>query len=144
MPRHTETRTLPFSPEQLYELVSDIERYPEFLPWCLGARVLEHKENVITADLIIGYKMFREKFTSIVTLDAPKNISVSYVAGPLSHLKNEWHFEPAKNGACALSFEVDFDFHSPLMRSMMEIFFDKALRRMVTAFEQRAVTLYPR
>lgn len=142
MPRHAEKRVLPFSPAQLFDLVADIGRYPEFLPWCRGARILSNSDDKVTADLIIGYKMFREKFTSEVTLDRPREISVRYLSGPLAHLKNEWKFAPAPKGACELSFQVDFDFKNPLLRGMMEMFFDKALRRMVEAFEKRAEELY--
>jgi coenzyme Q-binding protein COQ10 len=139
--RHHETRFLPYTPEQLFELVAGVERYPEFLPWCKGARVLERSEGLIKADLIIGYKMFQEKFTSTVTLDRPRAITVHYVSGPLSHLTNEWEFNPAKGG-CDLSFQVDFDFQSPLLRAAMDMFFDKAITKMVAAFEERAGKLY--
>lgn len=141
MPHHSETRFLPYTPAQLFDLVADVERYPEFLPWCKGARIRERTETSITADLIIGYKMFQEKFTSVVTLDQPRSISVQYLSGPLSHLTNQWTFSPADDG-CELSFHVDFDFRSPLLRSAMEMFFDKALRKMVEAFEERARELY--
>src|SRR5262249_46581558 len=138
MPRHSETRILPYMPAQLFDLVAGVDRYPEFLPWCKAARILEHNEGMIKADLIIGYKMFQEKFTSVVTLDRPKAISVQYMSGPLSRLSNEWHFAPSGKNGCALSFEVDFDFQSPLLRAAMEMFFNKALRKMVAAFEERA------
>ena len=140
--RHSENRILPYKPEQLFDLVAGVERYPEFLPWCKGARILERNDGEIKADLIIGYKMFQEKFTSIVTLDRPRAISVHYMSGPLSHLANEWHFKPAGKSGCEISFQVDFDFRSPLLRAAMEMFFDKALRKMVTAFEARAQELY--
>ncbi len=142
MPQHQEKRVLPYKPEQLFDLVAGIERYPEFLPWCKAARLLEIKGNVVTADLIIGYKMFQEKFTSVVTLDRPCAITVQYKSGPLAHLSNQWAFKPVGAGACDLSFHVDFDFRSSLLRSAMEIFFDKALLKMVAAFEQRAKALY--
>jgi len=142
MPHHRETRLLPYTPEQLFALVAAVERYPEFLPWCKGARVLERKDGVIKADLLIGYKMFQEKFTSIVTLGVPQKISVQYLSGPLSYLTNEWEFRPSGKDACELSFDVEFDFRSPLLGAAMEMFFDKALRKMVAAFEERAKELY--
>jgi coenzyme Q-binding protein COQ10 len=142
MPKHSETCILPYRPEQLFDLVAGVERYPEFLPWCKGARILERHDGEIKADLIIGYKMFREKFTSVVTLDRPRRISVKYMSGPLAHLTNEWTFTPAGKDGCALGFEVDFDFRSSLLRAAMEMFFDKALRKMVAAFEERAKELY--
>jgi coenzyme Q-binding protein COQ10 len=141
MPQHKEKRTLPFRPEQLFDLVADIESYPQFLPWCKGARILERTEDKVTADLIIGYKMFREKFTSLVTLDRPRKISVQYLSGPLAHLKNEWEFRPNGTG-CDLIFHVGFDFRSHMLSAIMEPFFDKALRKMAGAFEERAGELY--
>lgn len=142
MPRHFEQRFLPFTPAQLFALVADVERYPEFLPWCLGAKIRERQsDNAFTADLVIGYKALREKFTSVVTLDEPDMISVRYVAGPLKHLNNEWRFTEAAGG-CDIAFYVDFGFRSSLLGSMMDLFFDKAFRKMVVAFEGRAEELY--
>lgn len=142
MPRHHENRVLPYKPEQLFDLVAAVDRYPEFLPWCKGVRILERNEGEIKADLIIGYKMFQEKFTSEVLLNRPHAILVKYMSGPLSRLANEWHFKPDGKGGCALSFQVDFDFRSPLLKAAMEMFFDKALTKMVAAFEARAQELY--
>lgn len=142
MPHHQEKRVLSYTPDQLFDLVAGIERYPEFLPWCKAARILERSDNIVTADLIIGYKMFQEKFTSVVTLDRPHSISVQYKSGPLAHLSNQWGFKPVGKNACELSFHVDFDFRSSLLRSAMEMFFDKALLKMVAAFEERAKALY--
>jgi coenzyme Q-binding protein COQ10 len=142
MPFHSEKRVLPYTPDQLFDLVAAVDRYPEFLPWCKAARILEQSPNGMTADLIIGYKMLSEKFRSQVVLDRPNAISVKYMSGPLSHLTNAWEFKPAGKGTCELSFQVDFDFKSPLLRSAMEMFFDKALSKMVGAFEARAKELY--
>ena len=142
MPKHQEKRALPFKPEQLFDLVADIARYPEFLPWCKGARILKREGNLVTADLIIGYKMFQEKFTSRVTLDPPRRISVEYLSGPLSSLKNEWGFRPNGKGGCDLSFDVEFDFRSRVLGGMMEMFFEKAISKMAEAFEKRAYELY--
>ena len=142
MPFHSEKRVLPYTPEQVFALVAAVDRYPEFLPWCKAARILEQSNEALTADLIIGYKMFSEKFRSQVTLDRPQAISVKYMSGPLSHLTNVWAFKPVGKNECELSFEVDFDFKSPLLRSAMEMFFDKALSKMVGAFETRAKELY--
>jgi coenzyme Q-binding protein COQ10 len=133
---------MPYKPEQLFALVADVGRYPEFLPWCKAARVLEEGAERMTADLVIGYKFFSEKFRSEVLLDRPKRIKVNYLSGPLSRLSNQWEFTPKGKGATELSFEVDFDFHSPVLGSMMEMFFDKALMKMVAAFEKRAGQLY--
>jgi coenzyme Q-binding protein COQ10 len=142
MPQHSEQKILPYTPAQLFALVADIERYPEFLPWCLAARIRSREADVITADLIIGYKAFREKFTSIVTLIEYERISVKYESGPLAHLNNEWEFKPHENSGCELSFFVDFGFKSSMLSMMMDSFFDKAFRKMVAAFEERAKELY--
>lgn len=142
MPQHYERRLLPYTPTQLFDLVADIERYPEFLPWCIAARVTERKGTQIKAELVIGYKALRETFTSIVTLDAPKKISVKYVAGPLSKLTNEWQFTASGRKQCDVTFYVDFSFRSILLSKLMDMFFDVAFRRMVTAFEARAKQLY--
>jgi coenzyme Q-binding protein COQ10 len=147
MPKHQETRILPYSASQMFDLVAGIEHYPEFLPWCREARILSRDSKTVIADLVIGYKLFREKFTSEVTLDRPRAITVHYRSGPLSYLSNEWRFEPAPAGqggrkACAILFNVDFDFRSPLLRAAMSVFFDKALSKMVEAFEARAAELY--
>jgi len=142
MPTHSEKRILPYTPEQVFALVADVGRYPEFLPWCKAARIVRQDERGLTADLVIGYKIFTEKFRSEVTLDRPNRIEVKYLSGPLSHLTNQWEFRPKGKGGCELSFHVDFDFHSSILGVAMEAFFDKALLKMVAAFEARAAALY--
>ena len=92
MPTHAERRPLPYRPDQLYQLVADVERYPEFLPWCLAARIRERGPTLVVADLLIGYKMVRERFTSRVTLSPPGRIDVSYTEGPFRYLNNHWLF----------------------------------------------------
>jgi coenzyme Q-binding protein COQ10 len=142
MPTHAERRTLPYSPEQLFALVADVERYPEFLPWCVGARIRERKPNLVVADLLIGYRMVRERFTSRVTLDRPHRIDVSYSEGPFRYLDNHWLFEPEPGGGCTLDFYVDFEFRSRMLQKIIELLFNEAVRRMVGAFEARAHRLY--
>ena len=142
MPRHFEQRILPYAPDAIFDLVADIERYPAFLPWCHEARIRERKGNVITADLIVGTKVFHDTFTSIITLERPGRISVEYGGGPLEHLSNEWRFMPKNGDVCELTFYVDFAFRSQLMGAMINLFFDKAFRKMATAFEERAKELY--
>lgn len=142
MPKHYETRTLPYSAANMFDLVAAIEDYPAFLPWCKDARIVSRDARMVVADLVIGYKMFQEKFTSEVILDRPAAITVHYRSGPLSHLSNSWQFKPKGRKACELSFQVDFDFRSPLLRAAMNVFFDKALTKMVASFEQRAAQLY--
>ena len=143
MPTHAVKRTLPFSRAQLFALVADVESYPEFLPWCVGARVTRRQDNVFYADLIIGFRMFRERFTSKVTLDADKRIDVAYLSGPLRYLNNHWIFHDGEHpGQCAVDFYVDFEFKSRLFQKMVGPLFNEAVRRMVDSFECRAEVLY--
>ena len=143
MPTHAEERVMPYAPEQLFALVADIERYPEFLPWCVGARIREKKPDLVVADLIIGFRMFRERFTSRVALDRPRRIDVTYEEGPFKYLNNHWVFEPVPGG-CRVDFFVDFEFKSRLLQHLIELLFHEAVRRMVGAFEHRAEELYGR
>jgi coenzyme Q-binding protein COQ10 len=141
MPTHAERRVLPYTPEQLFALVADVERYPEFLPWCVGARIRERRPDLIVADLIIGFRMFRERFTSQVRLDPPRRIDVEYTDGPFRYLNNHWVFEKVPGG-CRIDFFVDFEFKSRLLQRVIELLFHEAVRRMVGAFEHRAQQLY--
>ena len=141
MPTHAEERFLPYSPERLFALVADVERYPEFLPWCAAARIRRREGQVITADLVIGFKIFRENFTSEVTLDGPDRIDVKYENGPFKYLNNHWIFKPAEGG-CVIDFYVDFEFHSRLFQIAIGAVFNEAVRRMVDAFEIRAEALF--
>jgi coenzyme Q-binding protein COQ10 len=141
MPTHAEERVLPYTPEQLFALVADVERYPEFLPWCVGARITERRPDLIVADLIIGFRMFRERFTSRVALDPPQRIDVAYAEGPFRYLNNHWTFAAVPVG-CRLGFFVDFEFRSRLLQKVIEVLFSEAVRRMVGAFEKRARDLY--
>ncbi|MBV9687637.1 MAG: type II toxin-antitoxin system RatA family toxin, partial [Alphaproteobacteria bacterium] len=116
-------------------------RYPEFLPWCVGARIKEHEPDRIVADLIIGFRMFRERFTSRVSLDPHRRIDVTYAEGPFRYLNNHWVFT-AVPGGCRIAFFVDFEFKSRLLQRLIEVLFSEAVRRMVGAFENRARDLY--
>ena len=139
---HAEKRVVRHSPEQLYGLVADVRSYPKFLPWCLAARIRHQDEVSLAADLIIGFRMFREKFTSYVDLDAEAlEINVRYAEGPFRYLTNKWHFLPHEEG-CEIDFYVDFEFNSRLLQSVIETLFTEAVRRMVQAFETRADALY--
>lgn len=142
MAKHAEQRLLPYSPEQLFELVADIERYPQFLPWCIGARIRRREGNETIADLAIGFKMYRERFTSHVVLSKPCRIHVTYSEGPFRYLENQWRFEPGPGGGCILDFYVDFEFKSKILQHVIEMLFNEAVRRMVGAFEARARALY--
>ena len=142
MPTHAEKRVIGYSPKKLYDLVADIERYPEFLPWCRNARIRKREGNIVIADLVIGFKMFRERFTSRVELQPERNrIDVTYAEGPFRYLNNHWVFEDHPRG-CAIDFYVDFEFHSRLLQRAIQPLFSEAVRRMVSAFEGRARTLY--
>jgi len=141
MPTHAEQRLLPYSPEQLFDLVADIERYPEFLPWCVAARVRERTGGLVVADLMIGFKMIRERFTSRVQLTPKTRIDVVYSDGPFKHLHNHWIFEPAEGG-CRIDFYVEFEFRSRTLQKIIEVLFHEAVRRMVAAFDARARVLY--
>ncbi len=142
MPRHSETRHLPYSPEQLFAMVADIEKYDEFLPWVVAVRIQSSSDAQTVADLVVGFNAFKERFTSKVTKQAPDKIIVDYVDGPLKYLHNEWTFTPAADGGTQLGFAVDFAFKSRLFETLAGQMFDRALRRMTSAFEQRAAALY--
>ncbi len=142
MPRHSETKLLPYTPEQLFDLVADVARYDEFLPWVVAVRVRSSNEHETVADLIVGFNAFKERFTSRVVKERPSRICVDYVEGPLKYLHNEWHFEPANDGGTKVGFAVDFAFKSRLFETLAGAMFDRALRRMTSAFEQRAAALY--
>lgn len=142
MPTHAEKRTLPYTPEQLYALVADVEKYPQFLPWCTSCRILRREGNVLFADLIIGYGLVREKFTSKVVLTPPYTIRVEYLHGPLKYLSNKWDFIREPDGTCTIDFYVDFEFRNLVFQKLMGVFFNEIVRRMVDAFEQRAKDLY--
>ena len=142
MPRHSETRHLPYTPEQLFDLVADVERYNEFLPWVVAVRIRSASDKEIVADLVVGFSAFKERFTSRVTLDKPQRIHVEYIEGPLKYLHNEWRFDPAPEGGTNLFFSVDFAFRSRIFQALAGEMFDRALRRMTDAFERRAAALY--
>ncbi|MBF0373762.1 MAG: type II toxin-antitoxin system RatA family toxin [Alphaproteobacteria bacterium] len=142
MPTHAEKRKLPYTREQLFEMVADVERYPEFLPWAVAARIKRREGNVIFADLVIGFKMIREKFTSRVVLSRPDRIDVTYSEGPFKYLNNHWIFEPTEDGATMIDFYVDFEFHSKILQKLIGALFNEAVRVMVSAFERRARHLY--
>jgi coenzyme Q-binding protein COQ10 len=147
MPTHRETRLLPYTPEQVFDLVANVEAYPEFLPWCVACRIKKRETpNRFTADMAIGFKMVREKFTSRVTLERPDKITVEYLDGPFDHLINTWHFKPAVGPsgkpATQVEFYLEFEFRSKLLQSIIGMLFEEAVRRMVAAFEARAAVLY--
>ena len=144
MPGIRETRKLPYSAEQMFDLVADVGRYGEFLPWVVATRVRSDTETEMVADMLVGFKAIREKFTSRVEKDRPRQIDVHYVDGPLRDLDNNWTFRPAADGGCEIDFCVDFTFKNRVFESLAGQYFDRAFRRMVEAFEKPADELYGR
>jgi coenzyme Q-binding protein COQ10 len=155
MSGHSEKRFLPYAPAQLFELVAAVDRYPEFLPWCLAARVRPAgtlpgtpRKSLLVADLLIGFRMMRARYTSRITLQAPSRIDVTCIEGPFRYLSNHWAFEPVApsdahpSGGTMISFHIEFAFRSSLLQSLMGVLFDEATSRMVAAFEDRAKRLY--
>lgn len=147
MPTHAEKRRLPHTARQMYELVADVARYPEFLPWCSAARIRDRRQvgedEIIEADLVISFKVFRERFGSRVTLhSAACRIDVEYLDGPFKYLNNHWKFTDLPDGGCEVDFFVDFEFRSRTLQAVIGVVFNEAVRRMVRAFEDRADALY--
>ncbi|GAA4776488.1 type II toxin-antitoxin system RatA family toxin [Stakelama sediminis] len=142
MPKHTETRHLPYSCEQMFDLVADVGRYPEFLPWISAMRVRSDSDTQMVADMIVGFKGLRETFTSKVNKQRPEHIHVEYLDGPLKYLHNDWKFRPADGGGCLVDFCVDFSFKNRMFEMLAGQVFDRALRKMIGAFETRANALY--
>lgn len=147
MARYHYTYSSKYSIEQLYQLVCDIEQYPEFLPWCSAARIIEESDDLIIADLIISYKAFSEHYRSKVELSPQKKgkaeIHVSMISGPFKYLHNHWKFKTSKsNNGTEIDFSIDFAFKSSLLETLIGIMFNKAAQKMVSAFENRANTLY--
>lgn len=142
MPVHKEQKHLPYTPEQMFDLVADVNKYPQFLPWCIACRKTLDTGAMMEADLIIGYKMIREKFKSRVFLDRPNTITVEYLQGPMKQLSNSWTFAPDGQGGCIIDFYVDFEFKNAVLQSLITVFFNEAVKRMVAAFEDRARVLY--
>jgi coenzyme Q-binding protein COQ10 len=142
MPGIRETRRIPYSCEQMFDLVADVGRYDEFLPWVVAVRVRSDSDSEMIADLLVGFKAIREKFTSRVQKHRPDHINVHYIDGPLRDLDNSWDFHPLADGGCEVDFRVDFTFRNPVFEALAGQYFDRAFRRMVEAFETRAAQLY--
>ena len=142
LPKHSETRRLPYSPEQMFDLVADVRRYPEFLPWVTAMRVRRESETEALADMIVGFKGLRETFTSKVEKTRPDHVHVDYVDGPLKYLHNDWRFRPDGAAGCLVDFSVDFAFKNRVFEMLAGQVFAAALTRMIGAFETRAAQLY--
>lgn len=146
MPTHSETRTLPYSAQQMYDLVADVATYPKFLPWCAAARIRsitpKGDAREMLADLVISFKVFRERFGSRVLLrDGEQEIDTEYLDGPFKFLKSTWAFRDVEGG-CEVSFFVDFEFRNVILQKAIGLVFNEAMHRIVAAFEARAAELY--
>jgi len=141
MPTHKETRHLPYTPDQMFDLVADVQRYEEFLPWVSAIRVRSDSDTEMVADMIVGFKGLRETFTSKVNKHRPDEIHVDYLDGPLKYLRNDWVFRSEGTG-CAVDFSVDFAFKNRVFEMLAGQVFGAALRKMIGAFEDRAAVLY--
>ncbi|MGI3167610.1 type II toxin-antitoxin system RatA family toxin [Pseudooceanicola sp. C21-150M6] len=147
MPRHSETRPLPYTAQQMYDLVADVASYPQFLPWCAAARIRSTEEQgdhiVMLADLVISFKVFREKFGSRVVLwPEQMKIDTEYLDGPFRYMKSNWAFADREDGGCDVSFFVDFEFKNAVLQGIIGVVFNEAMQRIVRAFERRAQELY--
>lgn len=142
MPHHHERRSLPHNAAQMYDLVADVSRYPEFLPWVSAIRIRKDEESEMLADMIVGFKALRETFSSRVVKTPKSSIIVDYLDGPMKHLHNAWRFEDVEGGGSIVEFTVEFSFRNRVFEALAGQFFDSALRKMTTAFVERADALY--
>jgi len=142
MPKHSETRHLPYTPEQLFDLVADVRSYPQFLPWVVAVRVRSDSDTAMVADLAVGFRAIKETFTSRVIKQRPQRIEIDYIEGPLKHLHNSWVFNPDGAGGTIIDFSVDFAFRNRMFEMLAGQMFDRALRKMMGAFLERAHSLY--
>jgi coenzyme Q-binding protein COQ10 len=142
LPHHSEKRIVPYSAEQMFALVADVERYPEFLPWCAAVRVRSRDGAVFTADLIAAFGALREQFTSRVMLDpAAKTITIEYIEGPFERLTNRWRFHALEKGS-EVEFDIDFRFKSRTLEALISGMFTRAIEKMTGSFVARADALY--
>lgn len=144
---HVEQKKLPYTAAQMFDLVAAVDKYKEFAPWCIASRINRWEgENVFYADLVAGYKVFRERFSSKVILDksdeGPHEIYIEYQKGPLKNLKNRWKFTDSDNGSCVIDFAVEFEFKNVALQTLANMFFNEVVKRMVGAFETRAHEIY--
>ncbi|WP_299925038.1 type II toxin-antitoxin system RatA family toxin [uncultured Pelagimonas sp.] len=147
MPSHSETKRLPYTADQMYALVGDVANYPKFLPWTAAARIRstdQHADHIeMLADLVISFKVFRERFGSRVRLfEGERRIETEYLDGPFKYLVSNWRFADAEGGGCDVSFDVDFEFKNVILQKAAGLFFYEAMQRVVRAFEERAKELY--
>ena len=139
---HREARLVPYPAELMYRVVSDVEQYPQFLPWVLGLRVKSRAGNIVFAEMMVGYKSFREKYTSKIVLDPEAlTVDVTQTDGPFRKLENHWRFVPTGPQACEVNFGIDFEFRNRILAAVAGGAFEKALLKMTEAFEARAAAL---
>ncbi len=147
---HIEQKKLAYTPEQMFALVAEVDKYKEFAPWCVASRINRYETaHIFYADLVVGYKMVRERFSSKVVLMPPDKkkgvdgaITIEYLHGPLKHLKNQWQFIREPDGNCLIDFKVEFEFKNKALQGLAQLFFQEVIKRMVSAFEARAQELY--
>lgn len=147
MPTFRSRRRLKFTPEQMFDIVADVEQYPQFVPLCeslhVNSRNMKNESEILVATMGVGYKAIRESFTTRVTLDRHKNeILVEYLDGPFSHLENRWRFLSEAGSGCEVDFFLDYEFRSRTLAMLMGAVFDKAFRKFSAAFEARANHVY--
>lgn len=142
MPGIREVHALPYSAEKMFDLVADVAKYPEFLPWVVATRIRSDSDSEMIAEMMVGFKAMREKFTSKVVKERPGMINVHYLDGPLRDLDNRWLFRPISETSCEVDFSVSFTFKNRMFEAMAGKYFERAFRRMVDAFEVRAAELY--
>ena len=147
MPKYNTVRRVRHAPAEMFALVADVERYPEFLPMCEALTVRSRREGdgvtVLIADMTVGYKALRETFTSQVTLRPEQNrIDVKYLDGPFRYLENRWDFVETPEGGAEIRFFIDYEFKSRILGALMGSMFDRAFRMFAEAFEKRADSIY--
>ncbi len=142
MPTYSEKKTVPFTVEQMFDLAADVEAYPQFLPWCVATRIKKREGDTIHADMVIGFQIFREKFSTQAVLNRPNKIDVTYHNGPFKYLESHWKFNEIEQGNCEIDFHIDFEFRSPMLQKLIGRVFGEAVHRMVASFEKRAKQLY--
>ena len=142
MPGISERRALPYSAEQMFDLVADVGNYAQFLPWVIATRVRSNSEDEMVADVVVGFKSLRERFTSKVLKKRARSIDVHYIDGPMRDLENSWRFTALEDGGCTVDFAVSFEFKNRVFETLAGQYFDRAFRKMVAAFEARADELY--
>lgn len=140
---HVEQKILPYTPDQMFDLVAAVDQYKKFAPWCVASRINKwESDHIFYADLIVGYKVFREKFSSKVILDPKKEITIEYQEGPLKNLTNHWQFSKTEEGHCLIDFSVEFEFKNGALQSLATLFFNEVVKRMISAFEKHAHEIY--